>query len=78
MYTVPGKALEASSNSNFRRGLPAANNEWGPLTDLPDYSFPGKRNFKLLIVLSDGRVPKITTVGQRRRIIDQYTMTVRL
>ncbi|KAL7056747.1 hypothetical protein AAHC03_021102 [Spirometra sp. Aus1] len=23
-----------------RRGLPAVSNEWGPLTDLPDYSFP--------------------------------------
>uniref|UniRef100_A0A5K3F492 Large ribosomal subunit protein mL52 n=1 Tax=Mesocestoides corti TaxID=53468 RepID=A0A5K3F492_MESCO len=46
-----------------KRGLPASNNEWGPLTDLPDYSF------------LDGRIPKITSVGQKRRIIDQYMTT---
>uniref|UniRef100_A0A0X3NU65 Large ribosomal subunit protein mL52 n=1 Tax=Schistocephalus solidus TaxID=70667 RepID=A0A0X3NU65_SCHSO len=49
-----------------RRGLPAMGNEWGPLTDLPDYSFP------------DGKIPKITTVGQGRRALQQYEYTKRI
>nr|VZI25221.1 unnamed protein product [Spirometra erinaceieuropaei] len=49
-----------------RRGLPAVSNEWGPLTDLPDYSFP------------DGRIPKVTTVGQMGRASQQYEDTKRI
>ncbi|VDO13760.1 unnamed protein product [Rodentolepis nana] len=61
---LPLKCIGRFAGGVFRarRGLPPSN-EWGPLTDLPDYSF------------LDGRVPKVTTVGQRMRLIKQYEMT---
>ncbi|CAH8609678.1 unnamed protein product [Schistosoma curassoni] len=41
----------------------ASNNEWGPLTDLPDYIVIGKAN------------PQFTSQGQRRRAIQQYEVS---
>ncbi|VUZ41762.1 unnamed protein product [Hymenolepis diminuta] len=60
----PLKGAERFAGGIFRarRNLPPSN-EWGPLTDLPDYSF------------LDGRVPKTTTLGQRKRLVKQYEMT---
>ncbi|KAK4468940.1 hypothetical protein MN116_007605 [Schistosoma mekongi] len=52
--------LEAGGVFRARRRLPPSNNEWGPLTDLPDYTVIGKAN------------PQFTSEGQRRRAIRQY------
>ncbi|CAH8864357.1 unnamed protein product [Trichobilharzia szidati] len=43
-----------------RRRLPPSNNEWGPLTDIPDYVIIGKPT------------PRFTSVGQKRRAINQF------
>ncbi|CAH8594309.1 unnamed protein product [Heterobilharzia americana] len=43
-----------------RRRLPPSGNEWGPLTDIPDYTIIEKPN------------PRFTSVGQCRRAIEQY------
>ncbi|CAH8632906.1 unnamed protein product [Schistosoma rodhaini] len=49
-----------------RRRLPPSNNEWGPLTDLPDYTVIGKAN------------PQFTSQGQRRRAIKQYKVSTKI
>ncbi|KAG5448237.1 hypothetical protein CSKR_200703 [Clonorchis sinensis] len=43
-----------------RRRLPPSNNEWGPLTDRPDFSVIGKPD------------PRFTSEGQRKRAIKNY------
>ncbi|KAF5398632.1 39S ribosomal protein L52 [Paragonimus heterotremus] len=64
--TILDRPFHLSSNSSagglFRakRRLPVSNNEWGPLTDLPDFSIIGKPN------------PRFTSEGQRRRAIRNY------
>ncbi|KAF6780422.1 39S ribosomal protein L52 [Paragonimus kellicotti] len=64
--TMFDRPFHLSSNSSagglFRakRRLPVSNNEWGPLTDLPDFSIIGKPG------------PRFTSEGQRRRAIRNY------
>ncbi|CAH8609673.1 unnamed protein product [Schistosoma curassoni] len=55
--------LQAGGLFRARRRLPPSNNEWGPLTDLPDYIVIGKAN------------PQFTSQGQRRRAIQQYEVS---
>ncbi|CAH8545289.1 unnamed protein product [Schistosoma turkestanicum] len=58
LHSTP--TLQAGGLFRARRRLPPANNEWGPLTDLPDYVVIGKAS------------PQFTSAGQRRRAVQQY------
>ncbi|KAH8873193.1 39S ribosomal protein L52 [Schistosoma japonicum] len=58
--------LEAGGVFRARRRLPPSNNEWGPLTDLPDYTVIGKAN------------PQFTSEGQRRRAIRQFNVATKI
>ncbi|KAF8566854.1 39S ribosomal protein L52 [Paragonimus westermani] len=63
---LPGRPFHLSPSSlagglfRAKRRLPVSNNEWGPLTDLPDFSIIGKPS------------PRFTSEGQRRRAIRNY------
>ncbi|KAA0196721.1 hypothetical protein FBUS_01343 [Fasciolopsis buskii] len=57
-------SLSAAGLFRARRRLPPGNNEWGPLTDLPDYSVIGKKT------------PVYTSEGQRKRAIRNYLYAV--
>ncbi|THD28098.1 hypothetical protein D915_001057 [Fasciola hepatica] len=52
--------LSAAGIFRARRRLPPSNTEWGPLTDLPDYTVLGKAS------------PVYTSEGQRKRAIRNY------
>ncbi|TGZ63373.1 hypothetical protein CRM22_006972 [Opisthorchis felineus] len=54
------RILSSGGLFRARRRLPPSNNEWGPLTDRPDFSVIGKPD------------PRFTSEGQRRRAIKNY------
>ncbi|CAH8587114.1 unnamed protein product [Dicrocoelium dendriticum] len=67
MYLATVRTFHACTVMNsgglFRANLPVNNNEWGPLTDLPDFT------------LLDRPSPRFTSEGQRRRAIRNYEAT---
>lgn len=82
--TTPMTRLLGEHVCFYRNGLSRSGNEYGPVTDLPDWTFVGTDTVELAILSvimimyerSDGR-PPVQGKGQQRREVKQVAFSVR-